>query len=190
MMMKMKIKIKTAYKQLPSPINAKFIFNIILSLSSQLVILVALIVVVVLFVDSQQNSTVEIIIAGMRPPTYPQMQYFTLRLIYNYSQINLKEPVQFKYSSSPVWNDSSHIQNNKTRLMQLLKGMSLQLRKIHDNFNYGSCEYTITGDAQIYTMKTIRWETKDNVKFLFEETDCHLKDENLCKDQPEGGQGT
>ncbi|KAA6359469.1 MAG: hypothetical protein EZS28_045004, partial [Streblomastix strix] len=86
---------ETAYKQLPSPINAKFIFNIILSLSSQLVILVALIVVVVLFVDSYQNSTVEIIIAGMRPPTYAQMQYFTLRLIFNYSQINLKEPVQF-----------------------------------------------------------------------------------------------
>ncbi|KAA6378542.1 MAG: hypothetical protein EZS28_025931, partial [Streblomastix strix] len=182
--------ILTAYKQLPSPINVKFIFNIILSLSSQLVILVALIVVVVLFVDSYQNSTVEIIIAGMRPPTYAQMQYFTLRLIFNYSQINLKEPVQFKHSSSPVWNDSSHIQNNKTRLMQILKGMSLQLRKIHDNFNYGSSEYTITGDAQIDTMKTTRWKTKDNVKFLFEETDCHLKDENLCKDQPEGGQGT
>ncbi|KAA6360671.1 MAG: hypothetical protein EZS28_043802, partial [Streblomastix strix] len=72
------IKQKTAYKQLPFPINAKFIFNIILSLSSQLVIIVALIVVVVLFVDSYQNSTVEIIIAGMRPPTYAQMQYFTL----------------------------------------------------------------------------------------------------------------
>ncbi|KAA6380393.1 MAG: hypothetical protein EZS28_024080, partial [Streblomastix strix] len=140
--------------------------------------------------SSPKNSTVEIIIAGMRPPTYAQMQYFALRLIFNYSQINLKEPVQFKYSSSPVWNDSSHIQNNKTRLMQLLKGMSLQLRKIHDNFNYGSSEYTITGDQQIDTMKTTRWKTKDNVKFLFEETDCHLKDENLCKDQPEGGQGT
>ncbi|KAA6377467.1 MAG: hypothetical protein EZS28_027006 [Streblomastix strix] len=49
---------------------------------------------------------------------------------------------------------------------------------------------TITGDAQIDTMKTTRWKTKDNVKFLFEETDCHLIDENLCKDQPEGGLGT
>ncbi|KAA6369331.1 MAG: hypothetical protein EZS28_035142, partial [Streblomastix strix] len=136
------------------------------------------------------GSTVNIIASGMQPPTYAQIQYITLRIIYNYTQVNLKEPIQFQRSSSPIWNDSSHIQNNQTKLLQILKGMSLQLRKIHDNVHYGASEYTISGDAQIDQMKSLRLGTKDNIRFLFEETDCHLKDENMCKDQPDGGQGT
>ncbi|KAA6360483.1 MAG: hypothetical protein EZS28_043990, partial [Streblomastix strix] len=113
-----------------------------------------------------------------------------LRIIYNYTQINLKEPVQFYRSSSPIWNDSSHMQNNQTKLLQILKGLSMQLRQIHDNVHYGASEYTISGDEQIDEIKSLRWTKKDNVRFLFEETDCHLKDENMCKDQPDGGQGT
>ncbi|KAA6367787.1 MAG: hypothetical protein EZS28_036686, partial [Streblomastix strix] len=72
------IKLQTAYKQLPSPIDAKFIFNIVLSLTSQVIILVVLIIVVVVFVSSYKGSTVNIIASGMQPPTYAQIQYITL----------------------------------------------------------------------------------------------------------------
>ncbi|KAA6401931.1 MAG: hypothetical protein EZS28_002537, partial [Streblomastix strix] len=137
-------KLQAAYNQLPSPITFKFIVNIIVSLVAELLILIALIVVVVIFVQLYSDVPGNIVVSGIRPALCTQIHYFAQRLLYNYSQIEVPIRVEFTHSTSPVWNDSSHVSANKNVIRQLLYGITEQFRKIHENVHFGTSDYTIT----------------------------------------------
>ncbi|KAA6398426.1 MAG: hypothetical protein EZS28_006051 [Streblomastix strix] len=173
-------KLQAAYKQLPSPITFKFIVNIVISIVAELLILIALILIVVIFVELYSDVAGNIVMSGLRPALLAQIQYFSLRMLYNYQQIDVVSRVQFTGVTSPVWNDSSHVSNNKTIIRELLHGVLEQLRKVHAKVHYGSSNYTETDDSLIDQLHTSRISIKQTASYLLDNATCYMPIEEQC----------
>ncbi|KAA6365839.1 MAG: hypothetical protein EZS28_038634, partial [Streblomastix strix] len=179
---------KNAYKQLPSPINVKFVVNIIVSLSAELIILAGLIIVVVVFVIEYSGVAASLVISGMRPAYLAQMHYFCLRLLYPYSQIDPKDNITLM-NTNPVWKDSSHVLPDRAVIMRLLIGVMGQFTKVHHNTHYGATQFTLTNDSLLDELKTGRLNTNYTTTELFSNSSCLMIDTTKCEDQPGNPEG-
>ncbi|KAA6378058.1 MAG: hypothetical protein EZS28_026415, partial [Streblomastix strix] len=178
----------SAYNLLPSPINLRFVVNIVASLSAELIILAGLIIVVVVYVLLYSGTASDIVMSGMRPAFFAQIHYMCLRLLYPYSQIDPKDNITLK-NTNPVWKDQSHVEPNRGTIIRLMIGLIGQLSKVHHTVHYGSSEYTITTDTLLDGMKSSRMNIKQSITALLANSSCLMQDSAKCDDQPGNPEG-
>ncbi|KAA6395642.1 MAG: hypothetical protein EZS28_008833 [Streblomastix strix] len=172
-------KLRYAYDQLPQPILLKHIVEIIIVFAVFIASMVSGIVVLVIYVNMYSETAGGIVISGMRPPILALMQFFMLRMIISYDTLDIIKPVEF-VTTNPIWNNSDHVSQNRTRLVELMQSASLYFQRLHTAIQFSSLTSGGTNDVQIDQIYSVRQDTDTNAELLLTMKDCFLTSEEAC----------
>ncbi|KAA6385857.1 MAG: hypothetical protein EZS28_018614 [Streblomastix strix] len=165
------------FDQIPSVLKPSLVLPVFISLILILSMSVANIIVVGIYIFEFQNFSSSMILAGFLPSVSGQIQYFTLRLVLNFTEIEIPgDPIVFQGISNPIWNDSSHLSSNRTHILKLLQRSGEFYRTLSASTHFGrqKTNNRNLNDHRLSVIESDRLQKDINIEILMKKRSQQL----------------